>query len=229
MEIQLVTVPTKSPEPWPPQAPKVASLISAPMKVLGVAPEVSKCMDTGTRLLEEAVEIQGYFSTIQEGKSKYHKLQEAVDSIRYEGLTLSKLGVMVVSTALIAKAYIIHYEDLTGMSASSLPLLDVGLPLYAIYTGGYALASSYIQLKEAKTSDEAYNSFFEFNGVISNLAYNALKLAAQLALFEISASVTLLFYSYSYASSIANVIQAENQSHPSLEDQYKTPPTIFKV
>lgn len=223
-DITRVTVPTKSYQEMPLKARKTASLARGPFILTNSSPEAQK----GLKLFEEAIEIQGYIQGTPES-SKYKKLKDTITSIHYEGITIEKIGMLIVSSALFAKSYISHYEAITGESGAVIPYLDLALPAYGIYSSMGSIMTSYQGFINAETTDDSYNAFFDLVGVGSNILYNVLKVFAYLALAEISEPVALGLYTLMYLSSLADVVKAEYSSYPTAEERYKTPPQIIYV
>jgi hypothetical protein len=192
----------------------------------------------GTRVLQlvdETLTAADYFLATEDSpplkSNRIQILKKGIDDIRYNGISLSKIGAMFMSTMLIVNSYISHYELITGKlpSPSSYPILGALMPLYGLYMNSSIIQKNYEDFKNASNSDEKYNTFFELMGTASAMLYNVVCLAGYICFSELTESVKIGLYTLSYIASIADIMRAEYYSLPTAEEMYTKPPEFIKV
>ncbi len=225
-----ISVPPSFPEERPLKAREMLSTAKGTMALGGISPEGQKVLG----LVQESLNIADYAQTSESSSklkgNRFQNFQNIVDDIRVNGFSLKKLGMMIVSTALIAKAYISYYETVTGGPSSLyIPFSGVLFPAYGIYSSTNAIPEDYQNWLNAESSDERYDAFFALMGTGTKLAYNVVSLAGYLFYAELAETVNLGLFTLMYIASIADIMKAEYDSFPSIEDKYNTPPIFMKI
>ena len=225
-----VSVPPSFPEEKPLKAREMLSTAKYTMALGGISPEGQKVLS----LVQETLNVSDYLQTSDDSPklegNRFQNFQDSVDDIRVNGFSLKKLGMVILSTALIANAYISYYETVKG-SPSSLyvPFSGLLFPAYGIHSSAGAIPENYQKWLDAKSSDESYNTFFTLMGTGTKLAYNIVSLVGYLFYAELAETVNLGLFTLMYVASIADIMRAEYDSFPSVEGKYNTPPTFIKV
>lgn len=225
-----ISVPRSFPEERPLKAREMLSTAKGTMALGGISPEGQKVLG----LVQESLNISDYVQTSKDSPklegNRFQNFQDSVDDIRVNGFSLKKLGMMIVSTAFIAQAYISYYETVTG-GASSLyiPFSGALFPAYGIYSSTNAIPEDYQNWLNAEGSDERYDAFFALMGTGTKMAYHVVTLAGYLFFAEVAETVNLGLFTLMYIASIADIMKAEYDSSPTIEDKYNTPPMFLKV
>jgi len=225
-----ISVPPSFPEERPLKAREMLSTARGTMALGGISPEGQKVLS----LVQESLNISDCVQTSADSPklegNRFQNFQDSLDDIRVNGFSLKKLGMVILSTTLIAKAYISHYETVTGGPSSLyIPFSGVLFPAYGIHSSASAISEDYQKWVDAENSDEKYNASFALMGTGTKLAYNVVTLVGYLFYAELAETVNLGLFTLMYIASIADIMRAEYDSFPSIEDKYNAPPVFLKV
>lgn len=225
-----ISVPPSFPEERPLKAREMLSTAKGTMALRGISPEGQKVLD----LVQESLNISDYVQTSEDSPklegNRFQNFQDSVDDIRMNGFSLKKFGMVIVSTAFIAKAYISYYETVKGAPSSLyIPFSGLLFPAYGIHSSASAIPEDYQNWLNAESSDERYNSFFTLMGTGTKLTYHIVTLAGYLFYAELAETVNLGLFTLMYIASIADIMKAEYDSSPTIEDKYNAPPVFLKI
>lgn len=225
-----ISVPPSFPEGRPLKAREMLSTAKGTMALGGISPEGQKVLG----LVQESLNIADYAQASEDSPklegNRFQNFQDSIDDMRVNGFSLKKLGMVIVSTALIASAYISYYETIKGgPSALYIPFSGLLFPAYGIHSSASAIPEDYQKWLTAESSDERYNTFFALMETGTKLAYNVVSLVGYLFYAELAETVNLGLFTLMYIASIADIMRAEYDSFPSPEDKYNTPPVFLKV
>ncbi len=228
--LALVSVPPSFPEEKPLKAREMLSTARGTMVLGGISPEGQKVL----KLVEETLNVSDYLQSSEDSpklkSNRFQNFQDSLDDIRMNGFSLKKLGMLILSTSLIANAYISYYETVTRAPSSLyIPFSGVLFPAYGIHSSVGLIPGKYQEWLEAEDSDEKYNTSFALMKTGTTLAYNVLSLAGYLFCAELAGTVHLGLFTLMYIASIADTMRAEYDSFPSIEDGYNNTPVFLKV
>ncbi|MCB1110239.1 MAG: hypothetical protein KDK64_04605 [Chlamydiia bacterium] len=225
-----VTVPPSFPESQPLKAREVAAMARGPLVLGGISSDGQQVL----QLVEDTIEFQDFALATENAppldSNRYQQLYKNLDELRYGGFSLKKVGMVLLSTALIAQAYINHYETVTGNeSFVYVPFIGFALPAYNLYSSGGQIREQYNRWAQAETSDEKYNNFFELLGGLTKFSYNIIRLIVYFAAAEMAETLQLALSTLMYITALADIFQAEYSSYPSIEERHHMTPHIIKV
>lgn len=225
-----ISVPPSFPEEKPLKAREMLSAAKGTMTLAGISPEGRKVLS----LVQESLNISDYVQSSEDSPklkgNRFQNFQDSIDDIRVNGFSLKKFGMLIVSTAFIASAYISYYETVKGAPSSLyIPFSGLLFPAYGIHSSANAIPEDYQKWLTAEGSDERYNAFFALMGTGTKLAYNVVSLVGYLFYAELAETVNLGLFTLMYIASIADIMKAEYDAFPSTEAKYNTPPAFIKV
>ena len=120
-----VSVPPSFPEEKPLKAREMLSTAKYTMALGGISPEGQKVLS----LVQETLNVSDYVQASDDSPklegNRFQNFQDSVDDIRVNGFSLKKLGMVILSTALIANAYISYYETVKGSPSSLYSQVDI--------------------------------------------------------------------------------------------------------
>ncbi|MCB1107704.1 MAG: hypothetical protein KDK76_06390 [Chlamydiia bacterium] len=193
-----------------------------------------KNLGGGILLASEAIATADYLQNKEAppplGGRTWTQIWTDIQEMRVQGYSFKKMVGVLAQTALIAKAYITHYNTIIRSEAPALiPMGGILIPAAMLYMNGSTLIERYNTWQEAETAEERYHAFTQMMGSAAACLINIIQAVSYFLFFEIAEPLILMLSTLNYFAATVDILKSEyNHYEVDLKEKLTTPPkTLF--